>query len=338
MHKSNITLEYVADLVNVPSGPPARTQANLEEAKRQLQDAIIRRCHDVVAYFKGRPTLLLSGGVDSITVLAALRHIGSNPRCVTVIADGFGEDEGGAARSAAKHFDAEHMTLSLTRQDLETLAADAIQRLDTWELWEVCAAIPLLAIAQQIGPAGESGAVITGGGADVLLAGGKKPPTTASSAQLNDWLTDTVWNDVLNSFTRDRNIPDFHERVLGSDSQRYVHFFQTMRFWDEASRYTFPLLFEEAKDDRAFWVDKIVLRRVAEALHVPPPLAYRTKSPLQRSSGLIDALERCSRQRLAEDDGASAYTDPLAEDPANALARWWLRDLAAANYMPTPTE
>jgi asparagine synthase (glutamine-hydrolysing) len=111
----------------------------------------------------------ISGGVDSIFVAAMARSIGARPHAMTVVTEG-GIDEVNATVAAAA-LDMPHELIRLDATALVELARAAISGLGTSELWEVAAAIPLLAVSRSLDDRRHVEPVLTGSGADAVLAG-----------------------------------------------------------------------------------------------------------------------------------------------------------------------
>lgn len=118
-------------------------------------------------------------------------------------------------------------------------------------------------------------------------------------------------------------IPDFYERVLGKDDKRFTMAFQNRQAWELSHLLAPNVLWTEDKLGRKY--DKSALRKAAEILNVPKELAWTSKSPLQKSSGLMDALILHVRESMARYENATNYTNPLEEDIDILLARTALR-------------
>ena len=88
---------------------------------------------------------------------------------MTVVTEG-GIDEVNATVAAAA-LDMPHELIRLDATALVELARAAISGLGTSELWEVAAAIPLLAVSRSLDDRRHVEPVLTGSGADAVLAG-----------------------------------------------------------------------------------------------------------------------------------------------------------------------
>ena len=213
-------MEYVADEVQNGEAAPERTLDDLEEAIERLEIYMLARAEAAIEAIPGDPVVLLSGGIDSIATAATLCHLGYEPLCVTVIGtDGHFTDRA-RAQQAASELGLRHEIVELDSPSLGALAGRMINVLDTDELWEVTAAIPIRAAFDFLHATGRTeGPVFTGGGADILLAGGKKVQTPPEGPGSRSELEQLIWGDFLSHFTYERQIPDFYHRVLGRDEE-----------------------------------------------------------------------------------------------------------------------
>ena len=119
-------------------------------------------------------------------------------------------------------------------------------------------------------------------------------------------------------------MPGFYQRILGSDAKRLVKAFQTMDAWRLTSDFSPSVLFAERSEGAP--VDKCCLRDLAVEFGVDSDLVWEPKAPLQQSSGIMRALERHGRERIASDPATRSYGDPLTEAAETVIARIGLRD------------
>jgi len=273
--------------------------------------------------------VLLSGGVDSILVAATAVALGTAPRAITIVVDGETVDRAPAI-AAAEALGLRHEVVVLSSSDVVSLAKSAVAALGVNELWEVAAAIPILAASELIrrfsaaSPA--PAAVLTGSGADAIFAGGRVIQHPIESAAANQALDEVVRTETGTNFVRDRLVPDFYERLLGDDAQALIHVFQTERFWQLAEQLAPPALFGHVTGAAH---DKLAVRLACERLlpETAQHLAWTRKSPIQRSSGLFDALADAARARAAQLPGATTYSNPLTEPMESVAVRLFLAAL-----------
>lgn len=260
-----------------------------------------------------RPALMLSGGVDSQLLAAVYESQGLNPLTVTVAVPG-SPDAVGAA-SAAGHLRLDHHLID-TREVVGRWR-EVANALETDELWEVTAGVPLVAVFSLLSDLGVTGPVISGGGADAVFLGGWSPSGALRGEQLR-----------RAAATLSFPIPDFYERLIGAEGkQRYVQPYATQAMWGTAARLTESALYV---DRGGVTYDKAALREAAVRLGIPRHLAWTTKDPLQKSSGLMGLLADEARAWLARRPLATHYSDPRTEPAEQALARLWLATGKAA--------
>ncbi|WP_157185331.1 asparagine synthase C-terminal domain-containing protein [Nocardia transvalensis] len=313
----------MADLLDSVAAPDpgARTVTDPRVAAELVAGETRSRVRAVLEHVGGTPVVLLSGGVDSIYVAAVAAELGGAPRAVTVVTDGASDED--HASAAAEALGLRHDIVRLTRDDVIDLARDTIIRLNTSELWEVTAGIPLLAARRVLDAIPDGGAILTGSGADAILAGGRSLSYPLESDSARTELDAMIRAETAANFRRDRLVPDFYPALLEDKASRLVHVFQTVRWWRLAETLAPPALFG-TRDDHP--IDKLALRLACEA-QLPPTaahLAWSVKDPIQRSTGLMSVLFTAARTYAATLPGADTYTNPLTEDPEAIATRFYL--------------
>lgn len=272
----------------------------------------------------GKLGLMLSGGIDSVLLAAVLKDLGIDFHAVTVAAKGLNSQDRDNSVALAEKLNFSHSVVEVDSKTLSTEIPLTIEKLGTDELWEVLAALPISLAFKEFNNKGVKGLVLTGNGADAIFAGGKVlKEKNPYSENANKELDSLVLQDVSRNFTRDRVIPDFYERVLGKDDKRFTMVFQNRQAWELSHLLAPNVLWTEDELGRKY--DKSALRKAAEILNVPKKLAWTSKSPLQKSSGLMNALILHVRESMARYENATNYTNPLEEDIDILLARTALR-------------
>lgn len=309
---------------------PGRFMTERQEAADRLVDHSNLR---LAAIRDSRPGddyhLMLSGGVDSMFLAGACKTQGIMPTAWTVSVGEAGQDEAEAAAELAGHLGIRHIVVTLSDNRVVELAESVISALGVDELWEVCAAIPIVAAVEAISSAAVAAPVIlTGGGADACLGGGYRPTNPAGSRALRLELERVIHQKVVDSFTEDRLVPYFHDKILGRSSDNFYEFFQTKQFWDLTKTWGDEALFGVGPAGQM--ADKVCLRDAATSVGVPDQLVWRPKSPLQYSSGMVACLGRIARQSALAWPGAAEYSDPLVESAEAVLARFALRGIGQA--------
>ncbi|WP_330232535.1 asparagine synthase C-terminal domain-containing protein [Nocardia sp. NBC_00508] len=317
-------IQFVADLLgdslSAPD-PTARTITDPRVAAALIAEETRSRLRAVIDRFDGVPTILLSGGVDSIYLAALAVRLGVRPHAITIVTAGDSDATGAAAAAAALGLP--HDVIRLTGAEVVDLARDAMRRLGTSELWEVAAGIPLLAAKRSLDRFERVGAILTGSGADAIFGGGRSLRHPLHSAAARAELDSLIRTESAANFRYRRLVPHFHPALLNTYADKLVHVFQTVRWWRLAERLAPPALFGEHNGRR---IDKLALR-MACAEELPSgalDLAWRTKAPIQRSSGLFTTLAAAARSHAANLPGARTYTDPMTEDAEAVAIRLYL--------------
>ncbi|MEV0344033.1 asparagine synthase-related protein [Nocardia sp. NPDC050713] len=315
-------IEFVADRLDIASPhPELRTLTDPHIAAKLLTAETRSRLEAVLEHFPGTPTILLSGGVDSIFVAAVAAQLGIRPHAITIVTSG--ETDGAAAAAAAQALGLTHDIIRLSADDVVHLARDVMNRLETSELWEVTAGIPLVAARRSFDQISDLGPILTGSGADAILGGGRKLTYPVDSIDARDELDRLIRAESASNFREMRLIPHFYPALLDAYADRLVHIFQTVRWWQVVENFAPPALFGD-HDGRP--VDKLALR-IACSEQLPDgseQLAWGTKAPIQRSSGLMEVLAGAARGYAAELPGARTYTNPMTEDAESVATRLYL--------------
>ncbi len=299
--------------------------ADPEEARERIAGYLHRRVLAISKACPGEPTLMLSGGIDSMLLAAAWQRFAEPPLCVTIGVTDTPSDDRERAAAAAAHLGLNHVAVELEPGDIQQLAASAVGVLGIDELWEIGAAVPIMAARHAANNACRIGPIISGGGADVLFAGGMRLVSPIVSRAAAEELRSRIWASMLNTFRRDRLVPDFFDRVLGSDTHRYFQMFQTLEAWTLTSDFAPSLLFAHASDGSL--IDKLCLRDLAVEWGADPALVWAPKNPMQFSSGMVTAFECQARRLIEEDPTQSTYSKPQSESAETLMARLWLKHL-----------
>lgn len=147
-------------------------------------------------------------------------------------------------------------------------------------------------------------------------------PIRSNTARLE--LRDRVWRDVQLEFRTERLVPDFYERLLGTEARRFVKVFQTVEAWKLTADFGPTVLFADHVSGGL--ADKCCLRDLAVELGVEPSLVWASQVPMQESTGIFAALEQHGRRLIASDAATRTYTDPLGESAEMVIARMGLRE------------
>jgi asparagine synthase (glutamine-hydrolysing) len=316
--QSSAPMEYVADLRDIATPRAERRQVvDPDLAASLLLDETRSRIDTVLRSQPGVPVVLLSGGADSIFVAAVAVSLGVAPQAITIVTEGATDETNAAA--AARALGLRHDIVRIRVDEIAMLAREAIARLGTTELWEVSYAIPLLGARPVLDLLPSVGPILAAKGADAILAGGRTLTHPIDSAEAVAELDAGIRRESANNFTYSgRLVPDFYSAILGPYADRLVHVFQTTRLWELCETFAAPALFVERDGLTA---DKACLRIACERVlpDAVKSLAWAKKSPMQKSSGVMDALTQAARFYAAGLPGAQTYTDPRNE-PIESVA------------------
>lgn len=308
--------DYVADERDLESGRYDIT--DFDEAAGMVDDYLAHRVYAVLDRWPGTPTLMLSGGIDSVLLATYVAKAAPDTVAVTFVqpVNPDADRELAVAAAVADRMGVDHVAVSYAGEHLDRLLRDTAVALDITEPWEVLAGAVLRAVDGAV--EGDDGAIFSGAGADGLFMGG----------QAVDFGEDPVaaWDgamraNIAKNFTRHRFIPDFYERLI-ENHERHALVWQTHEAVDLAQR-LHPHLIRGVSLEG----DKALFRRMAHERGLPLELVTATKNPMQVSSGGVDAVVGAARAALAEDYGARTYTNPKDEPLDFTVARLYLQRL-----------
>ena len=296
---------------------------DLDDAAHAVTDYTTARLKAIAQINEQPLVLMVSGGVDSLHMLACAHDAGIEAVAYTFAWPGSSEakQELAVAKALCDKFGIVHVTVRPTSSEVSTIMAQVTQRLQTSEPWEVLAGSVLYSIARR---APRDAAIVTAAGADTLMRGGKP----SRHSYFND---DTLgrWElqvkaDIRRGFTRERYIPDFYTRLIGSRAKRHYKVWQTRQAVELAGH-----LHPRVIRGEDWKQDKLVLRHAARQLGVDENYTAAAKSPMQVSSGGFAAIEKLVRSDLAQQYEGRTYTDPKTEDLEIVLSRLYLDRLWA---------
>lgn len=268
---------------------------------------------------------MLSAGVDSMLVAAVLRSMGRDLTGVTIGGwGGVGDDLPGASAMA------EHLNIPLTTINPRSCASSAgevARDLDSSDIWDVAAALPLRAVRMMLdeAEAERETLIFTGQGADLVMAGGAVSPLTVEELAASR-------REGLKYRGEDAYpIPDFLPRVLGPRAPYYVKAYLS----ESVIAATEPL----APSD--LWVeiagityDKAVARHALSEMTGRGDLAWTPKRPLQASSGVFEALY--ARAVAMAKQRSAGWSEPSTDDPQMVASRLYLELARKAEVATTP--
>ena len=296
---------------------------DLDDAARAVTDYTTARLKAIAQINEQPLVLMVSGGVDSLHMLACAHAAGIEVVAYTFAWPGSSEakQELAVAKALCDKFGIVHVTVRPTSSEVSTIMAQVTQRLQTSEPWEVLAGSVLYSIARR---APRDAAIVTAAGADTLMRGGKPfRHSYFNDDTLGRWELQ-VKADIRRGFTRERYIPDFYTRLIGSRAKRHYKVWQTRQAVELAGH-----LHPRVIRGEDWKQDKLVLRHAARQLGVDENYTAAAKSPMQVSSGGFAAIEKLVRSDLAQQYEGRTYTDPKTEDLEIVLSRLYLDRLWA---------
>lgn len=307
--------EYVADITDTAI-PGTYDITDHDTAEKEIINYLTRRISTVLKNHPSPHVIMLSGGIDSILVATIAASLTDDLRAVTVAHPGNddAQQELSIARDVSHALGIEHDTITLGTEQWLEIVTDTVTRLNSSDPWEVIAGASLRAVDIHAQEHSLPGALLTGGGADVLFMGGSSVPP-----KLPEW-DNALRGQVSSSFTRDRFIPDFYERLL-DEPTRHILVWQTLEAYRLALR-IHPTAVRGRRNE-----DKGVHRDAARSLGIPDRLVGEKKGAMQFSSGGVDSLVAQARADLSDEVTGFTYSDPVEESPDFLVARYWLRDV-----------
>jgi asparagine synthase (glutamine-hydrolysing) len=160
----------------------------LKSVERRLDDGAVGAC-------------LLSGGLDSSIIAAAVKHLGANMPTVTVGMEGAPDIEN--ARIVAEHLGMEHHIRHFTPDEIEELAPRAVRVLESFEEDCVSGAISNLFASQKA--AEFTNCILSGEGGDELFGGYhllKDLPTQTDRLLMMERLIAIAYNTAVQRLDR----------------------------------------------------------------------------------------------------------------------------------------
>lgn len=296
---------------------------DLDDAARAVTDYTTTRLKAIAQINEQPLVLMVSGGVDSLHMLACAHAAGIEVVAYTFAWPGSSKakQELAVAKALCDKFGIVHVTVRPTSSEVSTIMAQVTQRLQTSEPWEVLAGSVLYSIARR---APRDAAIVSAAGADTLMRGGKSfRHSYFNDDTLGRWELQ-VKADIRSDFTHERYIPDFYTRLIGTRAKRHYKVWQTRQAVDLVGH-----LHPRVIRGEDWKQDKLVLRHAARQLGVDENYTAAAKSPMQVSSGGFAAIEKLARSELSQQYKGRTYTDPKTEDLEVVLSRMYLDRLWA---------
>lgn len=302
--------------------------AYLNDAAHLINLYVEKRLKNIASTTNTPLALMVSGGIDSLHTAAVAARAGVKVEAFTFAwkNDQEGMDELNAAKEVCEQLEIPHHAVAPDEQKMQGLIRSTASLLDTAEPWEIIAGMILHAVAGEVNRVLPGAPIVSASGADSLFLGGKEfTPRDTDEETVRAW-EEAVVAELRKSFIRGRFIPDFYERILGSDAN-YFKVWQTHEAIECVAK-LHPYAIRGGKWDQ----DKVVIRYALEKFGIGAHIAQRSKSPMQVSSGGLQALEDCARRSLAEQFEGRTYSDPLTEDRRFTVARLFLNQIGGVRF------
>lgn len=310
----NKSLEYVADDGWIP-----HFTFDVEDEEQGISYILTflnDRISALVENIEEPPIIMLSGGIDSILAAVVLKNIRPDSLAVTFALPNstFSDYEVDIAHKVSSLLELEHIVISPSGEEYVEIIKETSRKLESKEPWEVLAGSIVFAVSQKF----PTRKLITGGGADSLFLGGEKELFTEIPLDYEKQWEKEVTKKINKNFARQRFIPDFYERIM-DNPENYILLWQCKEAVEVAQKLHPHLI--RGKD----WLeDKLVLRKAAIELGIPPYLALTPKVPMQESSGALSAIVKGAQQQLQDFYGDKTYRSPQGEDLQWTVARMFL--------------
>ncbi len=257
----------------------------MEIATKRLRELLLKSMRERVLDFE-KVAVAFSGGLDSSVVAMLANKCGTNTHLISVGLEGQLEVQ--YAEAAAKALGLPLHVQTYTPMDVERVFPKVLWLIEEPDAMKVAIAIPIYWAAEFASKLGYK-VLLIGQGSDELFGGYRRylkeyAQSGASTVQ------DSMYHDVALSyeknFQRDSMVCSFHkiELRLPFVDPEVVHFSLSLPLSLKIDSITDPLR-------------KMVLRRVAQSLNMPPFIVNKTKKAIQYSTGVDKALRRMARAR-----------------------------------------
>lgn len=278
-----------------------------EEARTIIEDYLARRLTAIHDKYPGPFTLMLGGGIDSLLVADTCRALDIPATAITVAQPDSAEAR--TAQAIAERCGLDWKTVFPV--NIHDSARKVVSLLETADVWEIGAGL----IVREVFTHTLRGPVVSATGADVLFLGGRGEVPAESWRQ-------EILESIGRHFTAERNIPDFYARLIGEENE-----YRVIKLWQTTAACAIGLACTKEIVRGPEGADKNIFRDIARSRGWKEEFWSAPKTPMQISSGIVDALIAGARTELALDPAHRMYTDPNDETLEFTVARLYLEGI-----------
>jgi asparagine synthase (glutamine-hydrolysing) len=256
----------------------------MQTAVKKLQRLLKRSIKERVSGLK-EVAVAFSGGLDSSLIACLAKNLGVDVHLIYVSLKNQSETE--QAKEAAEALKLQPHVYLYSEKDVEEVLPKVLWVIEKPDPIKTSIGIPIFWAAEKTAEM-ELKILLTGQGADELF-GGYKRYLNDYSRYGKKFVQKTIFNDVARmheaNFERDSKICSFHNTELRLP-------FVTYPLAKFALSMPLKLKIESPKDQ----LRKIVLRKVAENIGLPPQIVRKPKKAIQYATGINKSLKKLAKR------------------------------------------
>jgi asparagine synthase (glutamine-hydrolysing) len=266
----------------VHSQPKSITMQEAAETLQKLLEKSVRRR---VSGMK-EVAVAFSGGLDSSAVAFLASKCPVNVHLIHVSLENQPETE--EAKRAADDLNLPLQVFLFTETDVEKVVSKAVALIEESDPVKASIGVPFYWTAEKTAEAGFK-VLLAGQGADELF-GGYQRYVNAYLSHGKEKVRKTMFDDIVklneSNIERDVKICNFHNVELRLPFASY-----------QIAEFAVTLPTELKIERKADSLRKLVLRKVAENMGLPPSIAEKPKKAVQYATGISNALKKLARKQ-----------------------------------------